>query len=183
MCLLKLTFYYTDSMSLSIISVKLAYFVAVNATFKLYSESYSPSDVNEDTFVKDILTAILKAYFPNDAMIHTNRRVRKSTYLSARQLMEVTVEQMAKTKSRSHGKGDLMDPTGLQRETSVCTLAMERRTSPYTFFECKPPRANKSDDFVKVGNCLKDCLDESAAGGARTSTSRLTGIVCEGKVA
>lgn len=49
--------------------------------------------------------------------------------------------------------------------------------------ECKPPRSSKSDDLVKVGNCLKDCIDESAMAGSDTSNSRLVGIVCEGKVA
>lgn len=59
--------------------------------------------------------------------------VRKSTYLSARQLMEVTVEQMAKTKSRPHGKGDLMDPAGVKWEPSVCTPAIAMRASIYAF--------------------------------------------------
>lgn len=39
--------------------------------FKSYSASYRPSDINEDTYVKDTLIPILKTYFPNDAIIRT----------------------------------------------------------------------------------------------------------------
>ncbi|KAI9467538.1 hypothetical protein BDB00DRAFT_903165 [Zychaea mexicana] len=38
---------------------------------KSYSDVYDPSKINEDTFVKDTLTPILKNYFPNDQLIST----------------------------------------------------------------------------------------------------------------
>ncbi|KAI9489603.1 hypothetical protein BDB00DRAFT_876152 [Zychaea mexicana] len=39
--------------------------------FKSYSDVYDPSKFNEDTFVKDTLTPILKNYFLNDQLIST----------------------------------------------------------------------------------------------------------------
>ena len=46
--------------------------------------------------------------------------------------------------------------------------------------ECKPLRSPESDDLVKLGNCLKDCIDRIARNNGDLTNTTICGIVYEG---
>ncbi|OBZ81390.1 hypothetical protein A0J61_10562 [Choanephora cucurbitarum] len=76
-----------------------------------------------------------------------------------------------------------------KRQTDPNTQARKRDFSVYTcdnhlsqlvsLMECKPPRASPSDDFVKMANCLKDCLDKAIKNGVDHSALTVCGLLYE----
>ncbi|KAI9254065.1 hypothetical protein BY458DRAFT_521345 [Sporodiniella umbellata] len=127
---------------------------------KVYSPYYDTCSVNEDTFVKGTLLPLLAAYFPNSSSIFTEG-ANGAVSGSSRRKRQTDHDAKAR-------KGDF----------SVYTC--DNHLSQLVFLmECKPPRANPSDDFVKMANCLKDCLDKAIKDGADHSVLTVCGLLCE----
>lgn len=46
--------------------------------------------------------------------------------------------------------------------------------------ECKPPRSSAANDLLKLGNAMKDCMNEAIRAGADDLDIEVCGIVCAG---
>ncbi|SAL97121.1 hypothetical protein [Absidia glauca] len=125
-----------------------------------YSPYYDAYSVNEDTFVKDTLLPLLSAYFPNDSTIITEGA-------------NGAVGGSAKRKRQT-------DPEAQGRKGDFSVYTCDKHLSQLVFLmECKPPRASSSDDFTKMANCLKDCIDKAIKDGVDHSALTVCGLICE----
>ncbi|KAI9489605.1 hypothetical protein BDB00DRAFT_770325, partial [Zychaea mexicana] len=128
---------------------------------KSYSDVYDPSKINEDTFVKDTLTPILKNYFLNDQLIST----------------EGANGEIIGSKERKKVFGS---ESGGKRGDFIVYTCDGAKSQLLCLMECKPPRAGNSDDLFKAANCLKDCIDKSVRDGVDCNDLELYAIVSEG---
>ncbi|KAI8138220.1 hypothetical protein BJV82DRAFT_632179 [Fennellomyces sp. T-0311] len=129
---------------------------------KAYSEVFSTDDINEDTYIQSALLPILRTYFTNSTMIRTE---------GANSVVKA---------SRNRRRQINSDAKGRKGDFSVYTCQGPQSQLVF-IMECKPPRTKKSDDMVKIANCLKDCIDEACVAGANNNYDyEICGLICEG---
>ncbi|KAI9247718.1 hypothetical protein BDA99DRAFT_471103 [Phascolomyces articulosus] len=129
---------------------------------KVYPSNYDTSDANEDTFVKDTISPILRSYFPNDEYI---------TSEGANGVIQASCDSRRRFDDTAEGKkGDYSINTNDGKFSQLVLLV-----------ECKPPRNSISGDIPKLARCLKDCLNKMTKDGADNFDLTVCGLVCEGR--
>ncbi|KAF7725652.1 hypothetical protein EC973_009459 [Apophysomyces ossiformis] len=128
---------------------------------KAYSDPFFVECLNEDTFVQQALLPILKTFFPNSRLIYAE---------GANGVIRASRERKQAFEPDSEGK---------KADFSIHTLDGDK-SQLLLLVECKAPRSTSSDDFAKVANCLKDCIDKATRAGADNENIEVCGLICNG---
>ncbi|KAI9265216.1 hypothetical protein BDA99DRAFT_536698 [Phascolomyces articulosus] len=128
---------------------------------KSNSNTNSIESINEDTIVQDVLSHILKTFLP------------KSVYGGGLQLgfANGVILPSRKRKQRldMEVKGRLF-----------CSYKQRDKSKVVFLFECKFPKSvSRSNDLIKIGRAMKDCLYDAIKAGAPDDLV-LTDVVTEG---
>ncbi|KAI8140773.1 hypothetical protein BJV82DRAFT_580810 [Fennellomyces sp. T-0311] len=81
-----------------------------------------------------------------------------------------TTERQRRTNDEAQGRKGEFSVYTCDRDRSELMLLME----------CKSPRSSHSDDLVKLGNCMKDCVDRIARNEGDMEGITICGLISEG---